>query len=247
MQPLKPALSILLCMIGLCLYGQPRLNFAAGMSITNLTEDFIGEYGFDQFRSAYISQGGSATSEAKNGVRPGYYASLLGDFYTSERVFIRSGLKYFNAGDSYFFKTDDVVIQSNYGAESDGRYILRQQLSYLSIPVNIGKKLDRVTLFGGAIVALNTSNFLRTSYYEADGSRVTMEWEKLDNPVAARNNLFFLNGGLDYFIPSGGRLGYFMEIGVSYSLASVYYDERAVASFRNAHALNIDLGFGIQL
>ncbi|MEM7298902.1 MAG: hypothetical protein AAF391_11625 [Bacteroidota bacterium] len=228
-------------------FGQTKINFKSGINVSSLTSDLISEYEFDTFREAYIALGGSATSEVKNSVRVGFYLSAEADFYLNETLFIRSGLKFFNTGDSYFFKTNDVVLVSSSGSESDERFKFRQRLGYFSIPVNIGKQVsDRVTLYGGFTPSINVSNVMRASFFEADGDDVKEEWSKSDNPAEPRSMIILVNGGLNYLFP-GGSVEYFIDFGFDYSLSSVYNDPTLTADFENANALNINIGFGMRL
>ena len=223
---------------------QTRVNFTAGMNVSNLTSDLISEYGFDDFREAYIALGGSATSEVRNSVRVGFYISALADFYLNESMFIRSGLKFQNTGDSYYFSTNDVVLVSG-NTETDERYKWRQRLGYLSIPVNIGKLAsDKVTLYGGLTPSLNVANITKLNYFEADGDDVKIKWEKGDT-YEPRNMLVFLNGGMNFLFP-GGSVEYFFDLGFNYSLSSVY-DDPAGGDLNSANAWQFDIGFGVRL
>lgn len=228
-------------------YGQTRVSFSSGINISNLTEDLVSQYGFDTFREDYIAAGGSATSEVKNSVRVGFYLAAQADFSLNESTFLRSGLKFMNTGDSYFFKTDDVVLQSSSGTETDEKYKFRQRLSYVAIPVNLGKTVsDKVLFYGGLTTALNVSNVLKASYFEADGDKVKQKWEKDDNPVDARGMVIFLNGGLNYFF-SVGSMECFLDFAFNHSLSSVYDDPNVDPAFDNANAWNLDMGIGIRL
>ncbi|MEO9872865.1 outer membrane beta-barrel protein [Ekhidna sp.] len=237
--------TLVLC--SLISYSQIKISFSTGMNVSNLTEDLVTQYGFDTFREAYIDAGGSATSEVKNSVRIGFYLAALADIPLNESVFIRSGLKYMNTGDSYFFKTDDVVLQSSSGSETDEKYKFRQRLSYLSIPLNMGKSLSKkIGIYGGVTPSINVGNIVKINYFEEDGDKVKQKWEKDDNPVDARGVVMFLNGGMNYFF-IGDKVDYFIDFGFNYALSSVYDDPDAESIFKEANAWNIDLGFGIRL
>ncbi|MEP1095162.1 MAG: hypothetical protein ABJG78_08630 [Cyclobacteriaceae bacterium] len=231
--------------------GQTRFDFLAGTTISSLSEDLMTDYGFDQFRQDYIDDGGSATSDIKNSVRLGFYIAAEADFSIGEKSFIKTGLKYMTTGDSYFFKTDDVVLQSSSGSESDEKFKLRPRLDYLAIPVNYGVDVSqKISLYAGVTPSLSINNILRTNRFEADGDDVKQKWDKTDNPVSEASLVAFLNAGLSYYLGGNSGTPMIFDLRFSQSLNNVYDDsdfDNTTTKFNDTKLWSLELGIGIAI
>ena len=209
----------------------------------------MSEFGFVQFRQDYISAGGSATSEAKNSLRIGFYIAAEMDFNIQENSFIKTGLKFSTMGDSYFFKTDDVVFQQG-SSETDEKYKLRPRVDFLSIPINYGINVtDRLSLFVGVSPSIQVNNILRANRFEQKGTsdEVKIKWDKVDNPVAVRGLVNFLNIGSNFYWGTGSKMKYIFDFRFNYSLNSIYDDDLVVDKINNAKMWNVEVGFGIAI
>ncbi len=229
------------------LTGQVRFDFLVGMNVSSFSTDLMEDYGFEVYRELYISQGGSATSEAKNSVRTGFYLAAEADLFISEKSFLKSGLKYTTLGDSYFFKTDDVVFRSSTGSESDEKYKFRPRLDYLAIPVNYGLQLSEyITIQAGVTAQFTLNNALRANYYEpGKNDSVKQKWENTEDVVEASSFVPFGNLGISYY---ANQLVF--DLRYNQSLASVYDDpafEGTTAQFNDTNLWNIEIGMGFVL
>lgn len=236
--------------LGAEVFSQTRFNFTTGMNVSSLSEDLMSDYGFDVFRENYITAGGSATSEVKNSVRTGFYVAAESDIFLKENLFLKAGLKYATVGDSYFFKTDDVVLQSSSGSSTDEKYKLRPRLDYFLIPVNIGVDVsETVSLYAGLTPGFNVNNILRSNRFEIDGDDVKIKWDKADNPVEARGLTTFLNFGTSFYIQDSSSFRYAFDLRFNYSLSTVYDDSRLDPSsdISNTRIWSFELGMGIAL
>lgn len=233
-------------------FGQTKFNFLVGTNVTSFSQDLMSDYGFDQYRQDYISLGGSATSDIKNSVRMGFYLSAEADFYISEKAFVKTGVKYMTTGDSYFFKTNDVVFRSNTGSETDEKYKWRPRLDYLALPVNLGTDIgQRFSFFGGVTAGLNINNTLRINYFEpGKNDTVKEKWENLDTNVETAGLVFFLNGGVNYIIDQTLPFPVIMELRYHQSLNAVYSDpafDGTTTQFNNTNLWNLEIGIGVKI
>ncbi|MEP5611616.1 MAG: hypothetical protein ABJP45_05170 [Cyclobacteriaceae bacterium] len=230
---------------------QTRFDFFVGTTISSLSEDLMVDYGFEQFREDYIDAGGSTTSDAKNSVRLGIYLAAEADFSIGEKSFVKTGLKYVTTGDSYFFKTDDVVLQSSSGSESDEKFKLRPRLDYLAIPVNYGINVsDVISIYGGVTPSLNINNVIRTNRFEEDGDDLKQKWDSNDNPVAETSLVTFLNAGISYYLGEGSGTAMVFDLRFSQALNNVYDDSNfsnTTAKFNDTKLWSLELGIGIAL
>lgn len=209
------------------------------------------DYGFNQIREDYIDVGGSVTSEAKNSVRMGIYFAAEADFSLGEKSFIKTGLKYTTTGDSYFFKTDDVVLQSSSGSESDEKFKLRPRLDYLAVPVNYGINVsEAISIYGGVTPSFNINNVIRTNRFEADGDDVKQKWDSNDNPVAEASFVTFVNAGISYYLGEASGTVMVFDLRFSQTLNNVYDDSNfanTTTKFNDTKLWSLELGVGIAL
>lgn len=182
------------------LVAQTRFDFIIGTTISSFDKDLMSDYEFDTRRDEYINAGGSATSEVTNSVRTGFYLAAEADFFVSETSFVKTGIKYTTTGDSYFFKTDDVVLQSSSGSKSDEKFKLRPRLDYLAIPINFGLKAsDKISVYAGVTPHMALSNTLRNNRFEGGSNDdLKQKWDKTDKPINEATIVTFLNGGINY-------------------------------------------------
>ncbi|MBV6644816.1 MAG: outer membrane beta-barrel protein [Cyclobacteriaceae bacterium] len=244
-----------LLLLALCfsqsLIAQKRFDFLVGATFSSFNTDLISEYGFDTFREEYINAGGSVTSEVKNALRPGFYIAVEGDFYLGEKTFLKTGLKYMTAGDSYYFKTDDVVLQSSSGSETDERFKLRPKLEYLSVPVNFGLDIgDKFSVYAGLTPSLTLNNVLRNNRFEGSGDDVKQKWDGSDNPVDEASIVTFVNAGVTYIFMGDSNPLLILDLRVNHSLNSVYNDsdfDNSAFDFNDTKLWSVELGIGLAL
>ncbi len=245
MQRMLPVLSglLLISQIAIC---QPRFNFITGFNISSFSNDLLSDYGFDDFRTAYIMAGGSATSEAKNGVRAGFYIGAESDFYLSEKTFLRSGIKYLSIGDDFYFKTNDVEYEGQYGTTSDAKYNLRPRLDYFALPVSIGTDAtDAISLYIGIAPHLNINNVLRRNSFEIKSNdEVKEKWDAEDNPVEARSVAIFMNTGVSWYVRDVANTMF--DFRVNYAVNTIYDDPQLNESsdIGAARAFSFEFGIG---
>ncbi|SNS45289.1 hypothetical protein SAMN05421640_0209 [Ekhidna lutea] len=241
---------ILLAFLGLSISGFSQIRFygQVGMTISTFDRDLMQEYGFIEYRQFLIDEGVNASSPATNSVRPGGMIGLEMDILLDKTSFVKTGIKYTNGGDGYFFKTPDIQYQQYYGLVStDARFKFRPRLDYIAVPVNYGKILGDFSVYGGVTPHINVASALRVNYFEVDNpSRVQEKWEREDDLLTAANNVYFLNVGANYIAPAFD-LDYVMSLNFSYSLNPVYDHPGAVAQINSAHLWLIELAFGFTI
>ncbi|MEM7297889.1 MAG: outer membrane beta-barrel protein [Bacteroidota bacterium] len=239
----------LACAITLCSFfvasSQVKFYFQAGMTVSTFDTDLMDDYGFIDYRQGLIDGGVNASSEARNSIRPGAMVGLEMDVYVNENTFLKTGVKYTNGGDSFFFKTSDI----QYGniIRSDARFKLRPRLDYISIPLNYGKQIKDFTIYGGVTTAINVASALRVNSFDVSNpNNVQEDWDREDDLVIGNKTVFFLNAGLNYFIPAFD-IDQVVSLNIGYSLNSVYDDPNVVGDFNNAGMWLIEIGYGITL
>ena len=230
------------------LRGQVKFHGQIGMTFSTFDRDLMEEYGFLAYRQALIDQGISASTSARNSIRPGAVISIEMDVYLNENTFLKTGVKYTNAGDSYFFKTPDIQSRRFYGLlSSDARFKFRPRLDYIAIPLNYGKKVNDFTFYGGITTHLNMATALRTNSFELNvGNTVREEWDREDDLVAATETVFFFNIGANYLLPAFD-VDNVISLNIGYSLNPVYDQPGAAGDINSAHLWVIELGFGATL
>lgn len=238
---------------GLCLFfvavssfSQVKFHGQVGMNVSTFDRDLMQEYGFIDYRQMLIDEGVSASSEAKNSVKIGAVISIEIDVYLNENTFLKTGVKYTNGGDSYFFKTPDIQVPRFYGLiNSDGRFKIRPRLDYIAIPINYGKKLNDFTFYGGITPHINQATALRVNSFEGTGGNtVQEEWDREDDLVAATKTVYFFNLGANYLIPAFD-FDNVVSLNFSYSLNPVYDQPNAAGQINDAHLWTIELAYGI--
>ncbi|WP_420576573.1 hypothetical protein [Ekhidna sp.] len=227
---------------------QVKFHGQLGMTVSTFDRDLMQEYGFIEYRQALIDEGINASSEAKNSVRIGAVISIEIDVYLNENTFLKTGVKYTNGGDSYFFKTPDIQVPRFYGLiTSDGRFKVRPRLDYIAIPINYGKKINDFTVYGGITPHINQATALRSnSFVGAGGNTVEEEWDREDDLVKATKTVYFFNLGANYLIPAFD-FDNVISLNVSYSLNPVYDQPNAVGQINDARLWTIEVGYGITL
>ncbi len=209
------------------------------------------DYGFDQVRQVYIDLGGNPTSDIKNSIRLGFYLSAEANFFIGEKSFIKTGVKYMTTGDSYFFKTDDIVLQSSSGSETDEKFKLRPRLDYVGIPVNYGIDIsETISLYGGVTPSFSINNVLRNNRFEQDGDDVKQKWDSNDNLVEEASLVTFLDVGISYYLSKSSGLPLVFDLRFNTALNSVYDDssfDNTTAKFNDSKLWSVELGMGISL
>ncbi|MEQ9466842.1 MAG: hypothetical protein RLN88_05485 [Ekhidna sp.] len=240
--------AIFLFLIGLSVFAQVKFHGQVGMTISTFDRDLMEEYGFIEYRQARIDDGINASSEAKNSVRPGAVVSIEMDVYLNDNTFLKTGVKYTNGGDSYFFKTPDIQYQRYYGLiTTDARFKYRPRLDYIAIPVNYGKKLGDFTIYGGLTTHINMATALRANYFEGSGGNTVRErWDREDDLVKATKTVFFFNIGANYLIPAFD-MDNVVSLNIGYSLNPVYDQPNAEGQINSARLWTIEIGYGITL
>lgn len=239
------ALTILLSIQG---WAQVRFHGQVGMTISTFDRDLMQEYGFIEYRQALIDEGINASSAAINSVRPGAVVSLEMDVYLNESTFLKTGVKYTNGGDGYFFKTPDIQYQRFYGlVTSDARFKIRPRLDYIAIPVNYGRKFSDFTIYGGITPHINVASALRVNSFEISSSNNVQEkWDREDDLVTATETVFFFNIGSNYLIPAFD-FDNVISLNFGYALNPVYNHPDGSGQINDARLWIIELGFGIML
>ncbi|WP_436514493.1 hypothetical protein [Ekhidna sp. To15] len=241
-------LSLVLTVCFVQVTAQVKLHGQIGMTFSTFDHDLMEEYGFIEYRQALIDDGINASSEAKNSMRPGAVISIELDVYLKENTFLKTGVKYTNAGDSYFFKTPDIQYQRYYGLiTSDARFKIRPRLDYIAIPLNYGKSLGDFTIYGGVTTHINVATALRTNSFDVRNiNNVRVEWDREDDLVAATKTVFFLNVGANYYIPAFD-VDNVVSLNVGYSVNPVYDQLGAVGKINDARLWTIELAYGATL
>ena len=109
--------------------GQVKFHGQVGMTISTFDRNLMEEYGFFDYRQSLIDPGINASTSARNSVRPGAVISIEMDVYLNENTFLKTGVKYTNGGDSYFFKTPDIRYQRYYGFTQSNTDQLQSRIS----------------------------------------------------------------------------------------------------------------------
>ncbi|MEO9482920.1 MAG: hypothetical protein ABJG47_05715 [Ekhidna sp.] len=229
-------------------HSQVKFHGQIGMTFSTFDRDLMEEYGFLDYRQSLIDQGVGASTSARNSLRPGAVIGIEIDVYLNENTFLKTGVKYTNGGDSYFFKTPDIQFQRYYGLiTSDARFKIRPRLDYIAIPVNYGKSVGDFTIYGGITPHINVASALRTNSFDIrNPGRVREEWDRQDDLVKATKTVFFLNLGANYFIPAFD-VDNVVSLNFGYSLNPVYDQPNAAGKINDAHLWMIELAFGITL
>lgn len=229
-------------------HAQVRLHGQIGMTFSTFDRDLMEEYGFIDYRQSLIDQGLNASTSARNSIRPGAMISIELDVYLKEGIFLKSGIKYTNAGDSYFFKTPDIQTQRFYGLlTSDARYKIRPRLDYVAIPLNYGKELNDFTIYGGITTHINVASALRINSFDGtSGNFVQEEWDREDDLVSATKTVFSLNFGANYYIPAFD-VDNVVSLNIGYSLNPVYDQAGAVGDINSARIWSVEVGYGASL
>ncbi len=229
-------------------YGQVKLHGQIGMTFSTFDRDLMDEFGFIDYRQSLIDQGVNASTSARNSIRPGAVISIELDIYIKEDSFLKTGVKYTNAGDSYFFKTPDVQIPRLYGLlRSDARYKIRPRLDYIAIPLNYGKALNDFTVYGGITTHINFASALRSNEFEPSGGNTVQEvWDREDDFIDATKTVFSLNVGANYYIPAFD-VDNVVSINISYSVNPVYDQAGSTGQINSARIWSIEVGYGATL
>lgn len=228
-------------------FSQVRLFFQGGMTVSTFNTNLMDDYGFVEYRQVLVDGGVNASSPATNSLRPGAWLGMELDVYLNEDSFLKSGVRYTNGGDSYFFKTPD--IQSGTLIPTDGRFKWRPRLDYIGIPLNYGKKFSDFTVYGGLTTLINVATALRTNSFDiSNPNNVREEWDRTDDLVAARKTVFMFNVGANYFIPAFD-VDQVISINIGYTLNNVYDDPNpfVAGDFNQAKLWMIELGYGVML
>lgn len=239
----------LLCWISLAhVQGQVKFHGQIGMTISTFDRNLMEEYGFLDYRQSLIDQGINASTSARNSVRPGAVISIEMDIYLNENTFLKTGVKYTNGGDSYFFKTPDIQYQRYYGLiTSDARFKVRPRLDYIAIPLNYGKSVNDFTFYGGITTHINVASALRINSFDTrNPSSVRERWDRQDDIVRATKTVFFFNLGANYLVPAFD-VDNVVSLNFGYALNSVYDQPNAAGKINEAHLWIIELAFGITL
>ena len=171
---------------------QKRWNITTGFTLSSFSKDLIYNFGFNEFRSNYIAEGGSATSPAINSIKAGGMGSAELDIFLNEETFLRLGLRYLTLGDAFYFKTDDIQQTNGYGSQSNAKYILRPRIDYLGVPTLIGIKFsDRVSFYAGLYSAFALNNIIRFNDYLGNLDDLDQEWYSLNSPYKSRTFIIF--------------------------------------------------------
>lgn len=229
-------------------HGQVKFHGQVGMTFSTFDQDLMEEYGFVEYRQSLIDQGISASTSARNSIRPGAVISIEMDIYINENTFLKTGVKYTNGGDSYFFKTPDIQTQRFYGLiNSDARFKIRPRLDYIAIPINYGKTLNDFTFYGGITPHINMASALRVNSFDlSNRNNVREEWDREDDLVAATKTVFFLNVGANYYIPAFD-VDNVISLNFGYSLNPVYDQPNADGQINSARLWMVELTYGITL
>lgn len=240
--------SIFLILASIAVMGQVKFHGQVGMTFSTFDQDLMEEYGFIEYRQNLIDGGINASTEAKNSIRPGAMISIEMDVYLNENTFLKTGVKYTNGGDSYFFKSPDIQYRRFYGLiTTDARFKIRPRLDYIAIPLNYGKKIDDFTIYGGITTHINKASALRVNSFEgAGGNTVQEEWDREDDLVKATKTVFFFNLGANYLIPAFD-FDNVISLNVGYSLNPVYDQPNAAGQINSARLWMIEVGYGITL
>jgi len=242
---IKRTVLLLLTIISVqSIQAQTKWIVITGTSYSSFNTDLMGLYGFEDFRSDYLSNGGSASSPARNSIKVNGYIGIETDINLSEKGFIKTGLKYVSVGDSYNFSTKDIQYQDGYGSKTDARFIWRPRLDYIAVPLNYGfRPSEKLTLYGGLTPHINVDNLLRYNTFSGNAKDVKEEWERIDGPVDATKIVLFVNAGATYYLSSRTLL----DLRILRSLGSVYDDAEVADEFNEAKIINVELGFGLIL
>lgn len=227
---------------------QVRFYGQVGMTISTFDRDLMEEYGFIDYRQSLIDGGINASSEAKNSVRPGAMIGIEMDISLNENTFLKTGVKYTNGGDSYFFKTTDIQYQRFYGLiTSDARFKVRPRLDFIAIPINYGKKVDDFTFYGGITPHINVASALRANSFDASNpGNVREEWDREDDLLKATKTVYFFNLGANYLLPAFD-LDNVVSLNFGYSLNPVYNQPNAAGKINSAHLWMIEIGYGLTI
>lgn len=227
---------------------QVKFHGQVGMTISTFDTDLMQEYGFIEYRQALMDGGINASSAATNSVRLGAVISIEMDVYLNENTFLKTGVKYTNGGDSYFFKTPDIQAPRFYGLiTSDGRFKVRPRLDYIAIPINFGKKMNDFSFYGGITPHINVATALRANSFEgAGGNTVQEEWDREDDLVKATKTVYFFNLGANYLIPAFD-FDNVVSLNFGYALNPVYNQPGGMGEINSARLWMIEIGYGITL
>ena len=224
---------------------QNRWNFIGGANFSSFNTDLMALYGFEDYRDFYISNGGTASSEAINSLKAGGYLAIEHEFMVSKNGFVKTGIKYVSVGDAFFFKTTDIQYQNGYGATSDGKFKMRPRLDYIAIPLNYGIRAgETISIYAGLTPHFNTKNIIRTNRFTGNANDLEEKWDAMDNPVTARKMVFFADLGMSYYLGDGKSV---IDLRVSRSISSVYDAPLYNPAFSEAGAWSIELGMGFTI
>lgn len=227
-------------------FSQTKYFISAGTNYSSMTSDLTEEFGFDSFRQAYIDLGGSATSTVKNSIRVGFYLTVETDLALTKKSLLRFGVKYMTLGDSYFFKTDDVVLQSSNGSESDEKFKLRPRIDYLGIPLKYGYRIgDKIRILVGANSSIPIKNVIRTNRFDVNGSDVKQKWDTTENPIKESKLLVMLATGFNYSVIEG-KVPLIVDFSFNYGLTNIYNDTQ-VTIFNDSTLWSFEVGLGVGL
>lgn len=243
---MRKMLTLVLVLVSMSTFAQVKIYFQGGVTFSTFNTDLMDDYGFVDYRQRLIDEGVNASSNATNSFRPGFIAGMELDVFLNANSFLKTGVKYTNGGDSYFFKTPD--IQTGRLITTDGRYKFRPRLDYIGIPLNYGKKLGDFTVYGGVTTLINIASALRANGFVVRGSGIQEEWSRTDDLVAARKTVFLMNIGANYYIPAFD-VDQVVSLNVGYSLNTVYDDTTPFTpgDFNNARLWMIEVAYGIMV
>ena len=227
------------------LTAQNRWNFIVGGTFSSFDKDLMEVYGFEFYRSDFIANGGTASSEAVNSIKGGGFFAVEHEFLISKKVFAQTGLRYTTLGDNFAFETTDIVYTNGYGSETDGKYKWRPRLDYLAIPLNIGiRPSEQLAIYGGLSPHINIKNIVRVNRFAGPDDDLEEKWDAHKEWVKATPLVLFTNVGMSYYARDGVT---FIDLRVSRSLGSVYNDSDADIKFNETGAWNVELSIGASL
>lgn len=242
-------LSLILTLLGACLMGFAQVDFhlQAGMTLSTFDRNLMDEFGFVNYRQDLLDGGISASSGPKNSLRLGAMVGFEMDVYISDDDFLKTGFRYTNGGDAYFFKTPDIQYASYWGLiTTDARFKFRPRLDYLAIPINYGRRFGDFSVYGGITPHINIASALRVNSFELRGSSAEEDWDREDDFVEATKTVYFLNAGVNYRIPAWD-FDQIVALNISYGLNAAYDDPAVAARISEARLWLIEVSFGFTI
>lgn len=226
---------------------QVDFHFQAGMTLSTFDRDLMKEFGFIDYRQRLIDEGISASSSARNSIRVGAMIGFEMDVYLNEKSFLKTGFRYTNGGDGYFFKTPEFQYTSYWGLfTADARFKYRPRLDYLAIPLNYGRRIGDFSIYGGVTTQINIASALRANSFEVRGRSASENWDREDDFVEATKRVFLINAGVNYRIPAWD-FDQIIALNIGYALNSVYDDSRVSNRINEARLWMIELSFGFTI